>query len=48
MLAILAELKRQNYRGGIVIEYEHNWENSLPEIEQSIAFFREAVIELAR
>jgi sugar phosphate isomerase/epimerase/type 1 glutamine amidotransferase len=46
--AILAELKRQNYKGGIVVEYEHNWENSLPEIEKSIAFFREAVIELVR
>jgi sugar phosphate isomerase/epimerase len=46
--AILAELKRQNYRGGIVIEYEHNWENSLPEIEKSIGYFKQTVLELAQ
>ncbi len=46
--AILAELKRQGYRGPVVIEYEHNWENSLPEIARCIEFFKETVIELAR
>lgn len=37
--AMLSELKRQNFKGVFSIEYEHNWENSIPEIEQGIAYF---------
>ena len=36
---ILHELKRQGFKGVFSIEYEHNWENSMPEIAESIAYF---------
>ena len=37
---VLAELKEQGFDGNISIEYEHNWENSLPEVKQCIDFVR--------
>ena len=37
---ILDELKRQNFRGNLSIEYEHDWEGSVPEIAQCIGFVR--------
>lgn len=45
---MLAELKRQNFKGAICIEYEFNWEDSVPEIAKSVAWFRETCAELAR
>ncbi len=36
---VLEELHRQEYKGTFSIEYEHAWENNLPQIRQSIAFF---------
>jgi sugar phosphate isomerase/epimerase len=36
----LDELKAQNFAGNISIEYEHNWDNSVPEITQCIDFVR--------
>ncbi len=39
---ILKELKRQNFRGNISIEYESNWENNVPEIRQCLDFVRKA------
>jgi sugar phosphate isomerase/epimerase len=38
--ALLDELKSQNFTGNISIEYEHNWENSTPEVGQCIGFVR--------
>lgn len=38
--AILNELKAQGFKGNISIEYEHNWDNSVPEITECIQFFR--------
>lgn len=38
--AMLNELKRQNFEGIFSVEYEHNWNNSLPEIEKSVDYFR--------
>jgi len=38
--AILNELKRQGFQGNISIEYEHNWEHSVPEVAQCIGFVR--------
>ena len=38
--AIVNELERQDFEGVISVEYEHNWDNSLPEIEQSIDYFK--------
>lgn len=38
--AILAEFQAQGFDGPISIEYEHNWENSLPEVTQCIDFVK--------
>ncbi|HEY1083943.1 MAG TPA: sugar phosphate isomerase/epimerase family protein [Prosthecobacter sp.] len=38
--AILAEYHAQGYPGPLHAEYEHNWENSLPEIKQSLEFIK--------
>ena len=38
---VLAELRAQGFDGNISIEYEHNWENSLPEVKQCVDFVRE-------
>ncbi len=45
--AVLAELKRQNFRGTIAIEYEYNWDNSMPDIAKCIDFFEQTALELA-
>lgn len=37
---ILDEFKRQNFTGSISVEYEHNWDKSVPEIAQCIGFVR--------
>jgi sugar phosphate isomerase/epimerase len=38
--ALIKELKRQEFEGVISVEYEHNWDNSLPEIEKSVKYFK--------
>jgi sugar phosphate isomerase/epimerase len=38
---ILAELKAQGFEGNISIEYEYNWDNSLPEVKKCVDFVRE-------
>jgi sugar phosphate isomerase/epimerase len=38
--AILEELKKQNFSGNISIEYEYDWEQSVPEVAQCIGFVR--------
>src|SRR5215471_1940023 len=38
--AILEELKSQNFTGNISIEYEHNWDKSVPDVAQCIGFVR--------
>jgi len=38
--AILDELKRQHFEGNISVEYEYNWEKSVPEVAQCIGFVR--------
>ncbi|MBI5801598.1 MAG: sugar phosphate isomerase/epimerase [Verrucomicrobia bacterium] len=40
MGAILAELKRQKFDGNIAIEYEFNWDNSVPDVKQCVDFVR--------
>ncbi len=37
---ILAELRRQKFDGNIAIEYEYNWQQSVPDIAQCIGFVR--------
>ena len=39
MKGILEELHRQGYQGTFAIEYEHEWDNNVPLIRQSIAYF---------
>ena len=38
---VLEELKAQGFDGNISIEYEYNWENSLPEVKKCVDFVRE-------
>ncbi len=37
---ILAELKAQGFEGNISIEYEYNWETSLPEVTKCVEFVK--------
>lgn len=46
--AMLAELKRQGFSGVFSIEYEHNWDNSMPEIAKCIEYFNQACKELSQ
>lgn len=39
MKGILEELHRQGYQGTFAIEYEHEWDNNVPLIRQSVAYF---------
>ena len=39
VMAILKELDRQKFKGVFSIEYEYNWENSLPEVRQCVEYF---------
>lgn len=43
---MLNELKRQDFSGLFSIEYEHNWDNSVPDIEKSISYFRKTADEV--
>lgn len=44
--SILEELHRQGYEGVFSIEYEYNWENSLPEVRQCVKYFNSVAGEL--
>ena len=44
--AMLQELKNQKFKGVFSIEYEHNWDNNVPEIAQSINTFNEIITTL--
>ena len=37
--ALILEMKKQNYKGAITVEYEYNWKNSVPEIRESLKNF---------
>ena len=45
---MLAELKRQKFHGAICIEYEHNWDNSVPDLAESVKFFNATCTELIK
>lgn len=47
MEAILKEIRRQRVKAVFSIEYEYNWENSLPEIAQCVAYFNKMAAQLA-
>lgn len=38
---VIAEMKRQKFKGPISVEYEYHWENNGPEIAESVKNFRE-------
>ena len=44
---ILDELKAQGFAGNLSIEYEYHWENSSPEIAESVKFFNSVCAGLA-
>jgi L-ribulose-5-phosphate 3-epimerase UlaE len=37
---VLDELKRQGFKGNISVEYEYNWDNSVPDVAQCVGFVR--------
>ena len=45
---MLAEVYRQGFKGVFSVEYEHNWENSVPEIAQGVAYFDQVAAKLAK
>ncbi len=45
--AVLAELAWQKFDGVFSIEYEHNWDNSLPEIAGCVDWFHRTASDLA-
>ncbi|MBI9016264.1 MAG: sugar phosphate isomerase/epimerase [Phycisphaerae bacterium] len=38
--AVLDEIKKQGFQGVFTAEYEYNWDNSMPELAQCVAFFK--------
>lgn len=43
---MLQELKRQNFKGIFAIEYEYNWENSVPDIKKCIQYYNQVTEEI--
>lgn len=43
---MLQELKEQNFKGVFSIEYEYNWDNSVPDIKKCVAYFNEVTNEI--
>ena len=41
---VIAEMKRQKFKGPISVEYEYHWENNGPEIAERVKNFREIYI----
>lgn len=39
-LAILDEVRKHGFAGNVSIEYEHNWQTSLPEVAQCVGYLR--------
>ncbi|WP_448633720.1 hypothetical protein [Pedobacter panaciterrae] len=44
--AVIAELKRQNFKGAISAEYEYNWESNSADVAASVVNFRNLVSKL--
>lgn len=40
---VLQELKKQGFQGVFSVEYEYNWDNNVPEVTESVAYFRATV-----
>lgn len=41
--SVLAELKRQGFKGNFSIEHEDNWYNNVPDVKQIVVYFNEQV-----
>lgn len=37
--AVMHEMKKQGFKGVYSVEYEHNWENNVPQIKESLEYF---------
>lgn len=46
--ALIAELHRQGFKGGIMAEYEYNWDNSVPDLAKCVEFFTLTYAELLK
>ncbi|HUW19670.1 MAG TPA: family 16 glycoside hydrolase [Sedimentisphaerales bacterium] len=44
--ALLKELHRQGFEGVFSVEYEYNWDNSVPEIRQCVQYFNKTASRL--
>lgn len=44
--SMLKELERQGFKGMFTIEYEYNWDNSVPDIKECIMYFNKASEEI--
>ncbi len=44
---VMNEMKRQEFQGPISVEYEHNWDNSVPDVRASIEYFARVANALA-
>lgn len=42
---VIAELKRQGFKGNISAEYEHNWEDNVGDVKQSVINFRKILTD---
>jgi len=42
----LKELKAQGFKGVFSIEYEYNWDNSVPDIKECIIYFNKVTNEI--
>ncbi len=43
---MLQIMKEQQFEGYLSIEYEYNWDNSIPDIKQCISYFQETISEM--
>jgi len=46
--AQMAQLRRQGFRGALGVEYNYNWDNSMPEIAKCVKFFNATCEALAK
>ena len=42
---VIAEMKRQKFKGPISVEYEYHWENNGPEVAESVKYFRSTYLK---
>lgn len=43
--AVIAEMKRQKFKGPISVEYEYHWDNNGPEVAESVKYFRKTYLK---